>query len=307
MFIIRPNFYAPEDGAEASTGSTADDELELDASNEEPDDFADIMGDDDANTESETDTVTKTEETSETEPDTDEKEQEPNPQEPAAESSTAEPAPIDINNLTPEQLASIQQQLTTQEEPVQVTEAEQQARDLEQYNSDVSNLTQFYTLNEDERAQLESDPAEALPVLAAKMHYQVVNAVTQGIMQTLPQVIGNYSQQQKQNDTYQQQFFDKWSQLSPEKHMQDVMRIGQVYRSQNPQATFDQFINDVGSQIVVMHGLQNVQPQAQQAAPQQQMLPPDQPGGVSTPAASQQAPVSASNMWEELSSELEEE
>jgi outer membrane biosynthesis protein TonB len=158
----------------------------------------------------------------------------------------------------------------------------------------VGQVAQRYQLSDEDQNNLITDPNSVLPQLAANLHAQVyeevLQAVGQMVQQSLPSYLERWSSQREQSRQGEDAFFDKWPELRD--HKDRVMQIAQVYRSVNPQAAMEQFIQDVGVQTWMALGLdpgklaQKLQPRQ---APPPQPQQPRQPRGYA-PAPPNPAP-----------------
>jgi len=131
-----------------------------------------------------------------------------------------------------------QEQFTT--EQVQQLMQQRQVEMMQQ-------LREHYKLSPEEAEELESNPAETLPKLAAVMHMEVLQSAIFNMSRMLPQLIKNISEAQTKAASGEQQFFQSWPQLAD--HRDTVMRYATMYRQMNPSASREQTIKDVGAMV----------------------------------------------------------
>lgn len=163
--------------------------------------------------------------------------------------------------------------------------------------------SQAYQLSQQELEAVATEPEKILPVLMAKVHVNAVQGVLRHVSQQMPGMVTALMQAQQANRDREEQFFKQWPQLDKTKHMQDIIRAGQVFRQMNPTATHEDFIKHVGAHVVLQHGLhqrpQAAQPPQQVAQPRPAPVPPPFApagvGGAGAPAAPAQKPF-----WEEF-------
>lgn len=106
-----------------------------------------------------------------------------------------------------------------------------------------------YNLSHEQVEELELEPHKAIPKLMAKVYLDAVSAAIGQITTHLPRMVRLVSEQEQANTATENTFWDKWPDLKNEKDT--VVRIGQAYRAQNPHASADDFINNVGAMAMV--------------------------------------------------------
>ena len=164
--------------------------------------------------------------------------------------------------------------------------------------------TGTYVLTQEELDAVQVEPEKILPKLMARVHVNAVQGVVRHIAQQMPAMVGALMQAKEQTSRLESEFFKAWPQLDKTKHGADIMKVGQVFRQLNPNATFEEFVRHVGAQVIISNGLhvQAQQPKVQQPnvpAAGVTTTPAFQPAGIgrtSTPAA----PSVPKNVWEEM-------
>jgi hypothetical protein len=110
-------------------------------------------------------------------------------------------------------------------------------------------LVKSYQLSEEETVEFETSPADSLPKLGAKIVLDAIESSVQAIEARLPQLIEQYQSRKSAEQQFTDKFFKKWPELKT--HIPTVSRIGAAYRSHNPKATPDQYIDEVGATAMV--------------------------------------------------------
>ena len=160
------------------------------------------------------------------------------------------PAPVVVEEKTPEQ---------------------QQQEFVEWRGKAEEALASHYALSEEEAEAVRLDPGVALPKLAAKLHLDVTLAAGNAIMQQLPHLMAQQSAQQSQNSANEVEFFDMWPKLKDKKHLETLTRLGLAHRQAHPNATREEFMRDVGASTMVV---QRIPFDAPASAPVEAALPP---------------------------------
>lgn len=160
---------------------------------------------------------------------------------------------------------------------------------------------QTYQLTQEELEAVQVEPEKAIPKLLARVHVNTVQGVVRHIAQQMPALVSALITQRDDNSKREKEFFDAWPQLDRQKHSADIIRVGQVFRQLNPNATMQDFIRHVGAQVVLANGLHIQQQKPQQTTvapppPQQPAFVPAGVGRTSAPAA----PSAPTNPWEEM-------
>jgi hypothetical protein len=99
-------------------------------------------------------------------------------------------------------------------------------------------------MSDEQVQELEDNPKEAFPRLAAKLHLEAQLAAVQQITRVLPTMLRHITEQQTQAKTFEDQFFQRWPALSEQ--YQYVTQVTQMYRAANPAATAKDVIENVG-------------------------------------------------------------
>ncbi len=205
---------------------------------------------------------------------------EPKPAEPAAAAAPAEPtAPTDAKPPaeTPEE-----------QKPAEVAAVEPltDAQVQEQYDAwrkpHEEALVGHYALSDEMVEELQTNAEVVIPKLLAKVHADVLTAVLGHTMRSMPGMVESVMTSRGQAQTDETAFYTMWPGLNPAEHGELVGRLGASYRQLNPNATREQFMQEVGAQAHVAARL------PVDAAP----TPPAEPAPVPfTPATGAPAPA----------------
>lgn len=157
-----------------------------------------------------------------------------------------------------------------------------------------------YRLDEKQVAELNENPAAIIPKLMSKVYMDSISAAFQQITQYLPRMVGQVLEQRNSMNAAEQAFFSKWPALVDKRDT--VIRLGAAYRSSNPTASMDDFINEVGAQAMVALRLMP----AGQATPDKPAEKKPFKPAAATPAPSS-APAKSTNPFENLMAEFGED
>jgi hypothetical protein len=171
----------------------------------------------------------------------------------AGEQQEAEPVtqPVATEPTKPQEPSTVVEE--TPKQPLQQTDEQLAAAAAERQKARdtfVASLQDMYKLDEDTALKVMTEPETVLPQILANLHVTVLDAAVQGVMQQLPRAVQGVLESKQTVDAGKQAFFDKWPQLAA--HEADVLRFGQVYRQLNPEASTEQFIEEVGAQVMVV-------------------------------------------------------
>lgn len=126
----------------------------------------------------------------------------------------------------------------------------------------VEHLAPRFVLSEEDAAAFEQDAVQALPKLAARLHVEAVTASMKFLAQAFPQMLQRHEQVSKANNAAKEKFFKSFPALNAgdPKHEQLATRLVSLYKAQNPQATMDEVIAQVGPMVIFSLGLQGAAP-----------------------------------------------
>lgn len=116
-------------------------------------------------------------------------------------------------------------------------------------------LAKYYALTPEEAETLRVEPEKALPLLAAKLHYEVLMANHNAIVQMMPQLIESQMSAQLENTRRNDAFFSEFSALKDPKHLELVRNSIKAFKSANPTATEEQIRRGSGALALITLGL----------------------------------------------------
>ena len=111
--------------------------------------------------------------------------------------------------------------------------------------------SEHYKLSDDLAELVETDPAQAIPKVAAKVYLDAVTGVMGQLGKVLPAAVSAVLQAKEKETAAEREFYKAWPDLDPQRDGEVVARIAQVYRQLNPDAPFEQFVRDVGAQAMI--------------------------------------------------------
>jgi len=168
-------------------------------------------------------------------------------------------------------------------------------------------VKQYYALSDEDVAQLEAEPATALPKMAAKIHYNILKQTAQMISGMLPHAFQHMTNVSEQARAATTKFQEQWPQIDVVKFGSEIEQTANVIRQLNPKATQEEVISMVGATISARHKL--VAPANPPAAPgtpppqAQQRPAPFVPASPGAPAATPQ--IVDQNEWAGLGGDYE--
>jgi len=136
-------------------------------------------------------------------------------------------------------------------------------------------LESLYKLNDAEVAELSTNPGEAMPKLAARLHYEVQLAVHQGVLQIIPHLFQNLMESQRETSKNDNAFYDRWPELKEavgkdSKIEGSIKEAVRSYKALNPKANTQDIIEKAGLLAMISLG---IPPRAAAAMVQQAMTP----------------------------------
>ena len=200
----------------------------------------------------------------------------------AAETEATPPPETPPATEQPAAEQPLQPELAAPEQPVQYTNEQRQLAE-QAYMGQLANL---YTFDEETALKLQTEPEKVLPVLAAKLHMDVMKTVLAQVNGMLPQVMQQQTQVVERNSKAQELFFGQWPELKG--YEKQVLEVGRMFRQINPQANTQEAVQKIGETTLAALGLQRAQagnPPPTQIPPQQGFRP-SVPGRVNAPARS---------------------
>lgn len=149
----------------------------------------------------------------------------------------------------------------------------------------VDELTKSYALSDEQATMFLTNPGQIFPQMAADMHVRVMENTMQFLRQSLPEMLDQQMRANAARTEGENLFFSEWPELRGKEAL--VAQIGQTWRQNNPMATREEFIKQVGALAWSAAGLtvQDLLQRGQKAEP----VPaaPAAPAGGYSPAPQQ--------------------
>jgi len=145
-------------------------------------------------------------------------------------------------------------------------------------------LVKDYQILPEDAARLQTEPENVLPVLAARVQMQVLDAVFSTLPQRVYAMINQHTQAVERENKAQSDMFTAYPALKD--HKDAVLRAGQMYRAVNPKAPRDVALKAIGDYCMQILGLQNpVVPPAAVSTPANPFVPAQSSGAGGPPPA----------------------
>lgn len=241
------------------------------------------------------------------------------PETPVATPPAETPPVVPAAATKPEGQADPAQQAQAQQQtPTQTAGNEVPGDMLSSVRAEVDKNRQVYTdllaekvygMNEDDAKALFETPEKVLPALAAKVHLEVVQNVLGTLAQILPGQIAAVQQVQTQQAALLDDFWNSHPTLDRKTDRDSVMQLAQLYRAQNPNASFEEFKRVVGSQAMVMLNKLPVAagtPARTVVPPGAPRTPAHRPAGQGTPPLAPTGETSPNDFWGAFAEHLNE-
>lgn len=183
------------------------------------------------------------------------------------------------------------------QEPAQVQQpaAAEQPVDIGKLRADYEQqLVQHYQLLPEDAARLQTEPELVLPTLAARVHLEVLDAISAQIPHRVTAIVQNIMETTKRETAAKDDFYSAYPDLRA--HEDAVLRVGAMFRAANPKASKELTIKTIGDFVRQSLGLSA--PAAVAQAPQTQQ-------NVFTPAApvASGAPAAQPSIWEQMAAD----
>lgn len=226
---------------------------------------------------------------------------EPQPPEPAplpaaAPEPVAQPVGTSAEPVTPpaQPVAPPQPAEPPLAAPKALTQEEFLAKRTELQNTFASH----YTLSEEDKLALQTEPENVLPKIAANVAVDVFEAASRIILGQIPQMIEQHLVTQRAATEARESFFRDFPALNKPEYFPTLRQVTQMYRQMNPQVPYADAIKVIGKHAMLMLGLsaEGTSPVNTPPPPPSRPATPLMPG--SAPAAP--APVAAGNIFAEL-------
>lgn len=108
-----------------------------------------------------------------------------------------------------------------------------------------------YAMSEEQVTRLDTGDASLIPEIAAKVYMDAVTGAVAHMLTSMPQLVQQVLDQSKTDDDFNGKFYAANPGLDPASHGVMIQQFGQAYRQVMPQASPEEFIRDVGAQVMV--------------------------------------------------------
>lgn len=175
--------------------------------------------------------------------------------EPLAEPKTPAPVEAPVQEAPP----------TVQASPEPAVDPSAQAESYKAWRTErLTELEKQYALSEDDAVTLQTDPEKVLPVLAAKVHMEVLESSMRAVQAMMPAMLGRLQEGSELNNRAKSLFNSVNSDLADPQYEAAILQFGQVYRSMNKTAPPEEAARAIGNLVRAAYGL--VPPSAAQPA-----------------------------------------
>jgi len=190
------------------------------------------------------------EELSEPEP-----EPEPEPEETPAEE---EPAPTEPEPEPPAEEEEPEPELEIPETP-KVSEEPKDTRTPEEVTAEITKaretahekLIEQFKMTEEQEEAFSTDPGTVLAKMAADLYLDLYDSMMGSIQKQMPSYVAALLQAQNVKQSQEQAFFKAWPKLAKSEYRATIDRIADTYKTQNPKASNEDAIREIGAQAWV--------------------------------------------------------
>lgn len=112
-----------------------------------------------------------------------------------------------------------------------------------------------YTLSEDDKLLLQTEPEKVLPKIAANVAVDVFEAASRIILGQIPQMIEQHLVGQRAATEAREAFFKDFPSLNKPEYYPTLRQVTQMYRQMNPQVPYADAIKAIGKHAMLMLGL----------------------------------------------------
>ena len=228
------------------------------------------------------------------------------PEVPPAEPKPAEAAPTPTPVApAPEQPPPVVPAAAPVEQPPAPTLTMEEVRENYQktrVDMEASVATTVYNLSEEQVQRLDDGDSQLIPELMAKVYLDAVTGAVAHIITHLPTMIESHMNGRSKDAELEDKFYAFWPTINRDEHRETVQRFGLAYRQLYPDAPLDQFIRDVGAQVIVANKIPPVEAPAGDAPPPAEpVVPAFQPA---RPGGGGGAPAAPVNVFDALATEM---
>ena len=179
------------------------------------------------------------------------------PAEPKPEEVPPTPAPVEVKPEPTPPVAPVAAPAEPTPEPTPpVAPAPTMEEVRKQYQDNRKGLeatlaSTVYNLSEEQVQQLDDGDHAIIPALAARVYMDAVTGATAHMITHLPQMVNDILTAREKTDVLDKQFYDANPSLDKATHGETVHKFGMAYRNLFPNNSAEDFIRDVGAQVLV--------------------------------------------------------
>lgn len=176
-----------------------------------------------------------------------------------------------------------QPQIPSPAEPQKMSQAI--LSNLDDFANHLAATPEFAMSPEDIEA-FNSDVSTALPKFAARVYLRAQASALNQMERVVPAIIEKYMKVSKAREESSGKFYSRWPQVDRAKHGGIVDRMAQTYRKENPSASLEQMVEDLGPYVLMAAKVPHVGAApngSQQAQPHPASNPMARPAGNRPP------------------------
>lgn len=125
----------------------------------------------------------------------------------------------------------------------------------------------MFPLTEKDIEGLETNAGEVIPQLLARVFVAAQETYLQQLSRMIPAAFQRLNEKQTAFKKNEEAFFKAWPQLNVQTHGELIQRVGKVWRQQNPTATLEQAVKEIGPMVAFMAGVPLTASTQQPASP----------------------------------------
>lgn len=191
---------------------------------------------------------------------------------PTADASKTPPPAADAQQTPPQPAVAqpgpqeaTQPQIPTPAEPAKI--GQQILANIEDLATHLATTPEF-ALSEADKEAIDTDVHTAIPKLMARTFLRAQASAFSQMERVVPAVIQRYMKVSAARDTSQGVFYQRWPMVNKASHGEVVDKIARTYRAENPNASLEKMVEDIGPYVLMAAKIapNAAPPQQQQAA-----------------------------------------
>ena len=114
------------------------------------------------------------------------------------------------------------------------------------------NLKQHFQLTEEQSDAMLVDPNAAMPEIFAGMYLNMYESLMKGVQDMMPEMISTTNTLRSEAEEAANKFYESWPQLKDKSEYNDtVVKLGNSYRKMYPEASVEEYVQNVGAQAII--------------------------------------------------------